>query len=363
MRQVLAFFLAASLTLPNPALALRQTGLEEQTDNQGKPVGPKAELVAALRASLATVTVSLGRPKTPILSAGMEEEVLKKLEDLFEKANDLLNQENWKGLKTLMKRVDKIIDKLNPSQLEDPEVQVWLEELDLLRFETLAYTLPKSAKRRVGKLYESDLYDILRVGNRLLKRDIDPDENLNKTLILTLQGWALFQLVTADRLPRSSAERMLANPEIPRPMSLNLLASLYANLYQTAIGESEATDLRKKTIAVGLLGAKVFDPSVDRTEGIYRNTREILIEALIPGPFLNVANLRDKADEILRSQLERLRFRSDADEWSLVMDVLKPDERAILEMDSIAAHVLAEVARVLKVEPLALSLGGVANFF
>jgi len=47
----LAVYLNLALSLPNPSFALRQTGLEEQNDDQGKPVGPKAELVAALRVS------------------------------------------------------------------------------------------------------------------------------------------------------------------------------------------------------------------------------------------------------------------------------------------------------------------------
>lgn len=70
MQQALAFFTALCLALPNSVLALRQTGLEEQTDDQGKPVGPKAELVAALRVSSIPAAASV----LPIVSAaGMEE--------------------------------------------------------------------------------------------------------------------------------------------------------------------------------------------------------------------------------------------------------------------------------------------------
>ena len=72
----LALYLSLALSLPNPAFALRQTGLEEQTDNQGKPVGPKAELVSTLIATPSTRgSPPFGSTSIPpaIFAAGMEE--------------------------------------------------------------------------------------------------------------------------------------------------------------------------------------------------------------------------------------------------------------------------------------------------
>lgn len=67
--QFLALYLSLAFSMPTPSFALRQTGLEEQTDNQGNPLGPKAELVTALKVSPRSVV-----PSVPFLAtAGMEE--------------------------------------------------------------------------------------------------------------------------------------------------------------------------------------------------------------------------------------------------------------------------------------------------
>ena len=65
-----AIFLIFCFSLPNLAFALRQTGLEEQTDNQGKPVGPKGELISVLRVSPSLVAAPIPQA-TP--STGLEE--------------------------------------------------------------------------------------------------------------------------------------------------------------------------------------------------------------------------------------------------------------------------------------------------
>lgn len=83
MQQAVALSLAICLTLPNSALALRQTGLEEQTDDQGKPIGPKAELVAALGGLSDNYSVPLVGFSTASTSAAGAEEALKPADRIF----------------------------------------------------------------------------------------------------------------------------------------------------------------------------------------------------------------------------------------------------------------------------------------
>lgn len=71
----LAFFLSCALTLPDPSLALRPAGLEEQ-EMGGRPVNNKERLLAALSVSPSAVPAAQPLPSSPIPSSAGAEEVV-----------------------------------------------------------------------------------------------------------------------------------------------------------------------------------------------------------------------------------------------------------------------------------------------